>query len=64
VSVREPTADRHGVLRVENVGCRGIVDDDCFSQISSNLGKIFDVVSLVIVTTFTEEAVMNDVVDI
>jgi hypothetical protein len=64
VSVGEPTADRYGVLRVENVRCRGIVDDDRFSQISSDLGKIFDVVSLVIVTTFTEKTVVNDVVDI
>ena len=31
MSVREPTADRDGVLRVENIGRRGIVDDDGIS---------------------------------
>jgi hypothetical protein len=62
--IREPTTDRYGVLRVEDVGCWRIVDDDGFSEISSNLGKVFNVISLVVVTTFTEEAVVNDVVDI
>jgi len=64
MSVGEPTADRDGVLGVEDVGCWGIVDDDGLSEISSDLGKIFDIVSLVIVATFAEEAVVNDVVDI
>jgi hypothetical protein len=62
--IREPTTDRYGVLRVEDVRCWRIVDDDGFSEISSNLGKVFNVISLVVVTTFTEEAVVNDVVDI
>jgi hypothetical protein len=62
--IREPTTDRYGVLRVEDVRCWRIVDDDSFSEISSNLGKVFNVISLVVVTTFTEEAVVNDVVDI
>jgi hypothetical protein len=64
MSVGEPTTDRHSVLRVEDVGCWRIVDYDGFSEISSNLGKVFDVISLVVVTAFTEEAVVNDVVDI
>jgi hypothetical protein len=64
MSVGEPTTDRHSVLRVEDVGCWRIVDDDGFSEISSNLGKVFDVISLVVVTAFTEEAVVNNVVDI
>ena len=64
MSVGEPTADRYGVLGVENVGRWRIVNDDGFSEISSDLGKVFNVVSLVIVTTFTEEAVVNDMMDI
>ena len=64
MSIGEPTADRNGVLGVENVGCWGIVDDDGFSKISTDLGKIFDVVSLVIVATFPEETVMHDVMDV
>ncbi len=64
MSVGEPTADRHGVLGVEDVGCWRIVNDDGFSEISPDLGKIFDVVSLVVVTTFTEKTMMHNVVDI
>jgi hypothetical protein len=64
MSIGEPTADRYGVLGVEDIGCWGVVDDDGFSKISSDLGKVFDVVSLVIVTAFTEETVVNNVMDI
>jgi len=64
MSIGEPTADRNGVLGVEDVRRWGVIDDDGFSKISADLGKIFDVVSLVIVATFSEETVMNDVVDI
>ena len=31
VSVREPTADGNGMLRVENVGCWRVVDNDSLS---------------------------------
>ena len=64
MSIGEPTADGNGVLRVEDVRGWGIVDDDGFSKISSDLGKIFDVVSLMVITTFAEETVMYDVMDI
>jgi hypothetical protein len=30
VSVREPATDGNRVLRVEDVGCGGIINDDCF----------------------------------
>jgi len=52
------------VLGVEDVGCWRIIDDDGFSKISSHLRKIFDVVSLVIITTFAEETVMYDMMNI
>jgi hypothetical protein len=52
------------MLGMKDVGSWRIVDDDGFSEISPNLGKIFDIVSLVVITTFTEEAVVNHVMDI
>jgi hypothetical protein len=64
MSIGEPAANRYGMLGMKDVGSRRIVDDDGFSEISPNLGKIFDIVSLVVITTFTEEAVMNHVMDI
>jgi len=64
VSVRKPTTDRYSMLGMENVRRWRIVDDDGFLQISTNLGQIFDVISLVIITTFTEQSVVYHVVDI
>jgi hypothetical protein len=52
------------MLGVENVRSWRIIDDDGFLQISANLGQIFDVVSLVIVTTFPEKSVVYNVMDI
>ena len=40
VSIREPAADRNGVLWVEDVGSGRVVDDDGFSKISSDLRQI------------------------
>lgn len=37
VRVGEPTADRDGVLRVENVRSGRVVDDDCVLEIASDL---------------------------
>lgn len=54
MSVGKPTADRYGVLGVEYIGSRGVVDDDGFFEISADLGEIFDVVALMIVATFSE----------
>lgn len=64
MSVRKPTTDRYSMLGVENVRSWRIIDDDGFLQISANLGQIFDVVSLVIVTTFPEKSVVYNVMDI
>lgn len=64
VGVREPTADGYGVLRVEDVGRRRIVDDDRVFQVSSHLGEILDVVSLVVVAALAEKPVVNDLVDV
>lgn len=40
MSVREPATDGYRVLRVENVGSWGIVDDDRLTEITANLGEI------------------------
>jgi hypothetical protein len=37
VGIGEPTADRDGVLRVKDVRGGGIIDDDRFFQISTDL---------------------------
>ena len=40
MGVGEPAADGDGVLRVENVGCGGVVNDDRLSKVTAYLGKI------------------------
>lgn len=62
--VREPAANGHGVLRVEYVRSRGVVDDDGVLEITSDLGQILDVVALVVVAAFAEQSVVDDIVDI
>ena len=64
MGVGEPTADGNGVLGMENVGGWGVVDDDGFAEVAADLGEILDVVSLVVVATFAEEAVVNHVMDV
>lgn len=38
--VREPAADGYRVLRMKDVGGWGVVNDDSFSKVSTNLRKI------------------------
>ena len=64
VRVGEPTADGDGVLRVENVRGRGVVDDDCVLEVAADLGEVLDVVALVVVAAFAEEPVVDDLVDV
>jgi hypothetical protein len=64
VGIREPTADWHGMLGVENVGCRRVVDNDCLLEVATNLRKVLHIVSLVIVTTLAEQSMVDDLVDI
>ncbi len=40
MSVREPAADWDGMLRMEDIRRRGIVDDDSFPKVSTDLGEI------------------------
>lgn len=40
VCVREPAADGYRVLRVEDVGSRGVVDDDSVPKLTANLREI------------------------
>lgn len=64
MSIREPTANWHGVLWVEDVGSRRVVDDYGVLEVATNLGQIFHIVALVVVAALTEKAVMDDLVDV
>lgn len=64
VSIREPTADRYSMLGVEDVGGRRVIDDDGVLQVPSDLRKVFDIIALVVVTTFAEQPVVDDIVNI
>ena len=62
--VREPTADWHGVLWVEYVGCWRVVDDDGIFQIASNLRQILNIVALMVIATLPEKAMMDNFMNI
>jgi hypothetical protein len=64
VGIREPTADGNGVLRVEDVRCRRVVDDDGVLQVSADLRQILHVVALVVVAALPEQPVMDNLVDV
>lgn len=42
------------MLRMENVRCGRVVDDDGILKIAPDLGQVFDVVALVVVATLSE----------
>ncbi len=52
--IAEPTANGNGVLRVEDVARRRVIDDNRVLEISAHLAQVFDVVPLMIVATFAE----------
>ena len=52
------------MLRVEDVGGRRVVDNDRFSEVTANLGEIFDVVALVVVATLSKKTMVDYVVNI
>ena len=52
--IREPTADWDRVLGVEDIRSWRVVDDNGVFEVTSNLRKVFDVVSLVVVATLAE----------
>lgn len=52
------------MLRMKNIARRRIIDDDRLPQISAHLAEIFHVVTLVIVAAFTEQSVVDNVVDV
>lgn len=58
MSVREPTADRDGVLRVENVRGGRVVNDNRLLKVAANLREVLDVVALVVVAALAEQSVM------
>jgi hypothetical protein len=45
MSIREPAADWYGVLRMEYVRCRGVVDNDGILEISADLREVLCKVS-------------------
>ena len=52
------------MLRVEDIACRRVVNDDGLSQIAPDLAKILHIVALVIVTAFSEKPVMHDMMNV
>lgn len=62
--VAKPAADRYRVLWVEDIAGGRVVNDDGLLQISPDLTEVLDVVALMVVAAFPEEAVMYDIVDI
>lgn len=64
MGIREPTADGHGVLWVEDVRGGRVIDNDGILQVSANLGQVLDVISLVVVAALTEESMVDNLVDI
>ena len=64
MSVGEPRWDRHGVLRVEDVWCGWVVNDDGLAKWAANLAQVLDVVALVVVAWLAEEAVVYRIRDV
>lgn len=62
--VGEPTANGYGVLRVEYVGRRRVVDDDGVLEVTPDLGEILDVVAAVVVAALSEQSVVDDTMDV
>lgn len=60
--VREPTADGHGMLGVEDVGCGRVINDDGVLEVTSDLRQVLDVVSLVVVAALSEKTVVYHLV--
>lgn len=52
------------MLRVEDVRCRRVVNDDCVLEIASDLREILDIVALVVVAALSEQTVVHDLVDV
>ena len=52
------------MLRVKDVRCGRIVDDDGVLEIPTNLGQIFNIVALMIVAALSEKSVVHNIVNI
>ena len=52
--IGEPATDGNGVLRMEDVRRWRVIDDDGFLKVAPDLRQILDVISLMVVTTFSE----------
>jgi hypothetical protein len=40
MGVREPAADWYRVLRMEYIGCRRVINNNCVSKVTTDLGKV------------------------
>lgn len=52
------------MLRVENVRCGGIVNDDSIPKVTPELREILDVIAVMVIAAFAEQTVMNNVVNV
>lgn len=52
------------MLWMEDVRRRRVVNDNGLAQVTANLGEILDIVALMVVTTFSEKAMVHNIVDI
>ena len=64
MSIGKPTADRDSMLGVEDIRCWRVVDNDCFSQITTDLRQVFHIIPLVVIATLAEQTMVYHVVDI
>lgn len=46
--------ETHGIIRVEDVGGGGVIQDEGFVEISAQAAQIFDIAALVEYTRFPE----------
>lgn len=64
MSIGKPAADGHSMLRVENIGSGRVVDDDGILEVPANLGEVLDIVAAVVMTTLSEEPVVNHAMNV
>lgn len=57
--VIEPADNWQSIFRLENVRVRGVVNDYTVGEFSPKLGKILDVIAIVLHACLTEEALVN-----
>lgn len=64
MDVVEPGGDGNCVGGMEDITRRRVVDDDGVLEISAELTEVLDIVAHVVVTGFSKEAMVHDLVDV